>query len=80
MLSTTNDSVTPQSTSMINLHPNSIAGDIDSTGNSDPLPRRKSPLASSPIPPPLPPSRPTISHSKSLVSVSLNGHKICTEV
>ena len=80
MITKSNDSLAPPTTSMSSLRPNSIAGELDSTGNSDPLPRRKRSPASSPIPPPLPPPRPPIAHSKSLTTVSLNGQKICTEV
>jgi hypothetical protein len=82
MLTTSNGSLSPQSTSMTNLRPISMTDEIDSIGTSDPLPRRKRSSASFQIPPPLPPPRPTISHSKSLTAVtsSLDNHKICTEV
>ncbi len=80
MLTKSNNSLVPQSTSMTNLPPNSTAGEFDSNGNSDPLPRRKYSTTLFPIPPPLPPPRPSIPHSKSLTTVNLNSHKICTEV
>ncbi len=80
MLTASTGSLPPKSTSITHLRPNSIAGEIDINGNSDPLPRRKRSPASFPIPPPLPPPRPTMSHSKSLTNVSLNSHQICTEV
>jgi len=80
ILTTSNSSLAPQSISMTNLRPKNMDDQNDSIGNSDPLPRRKYLSASFPIPPPLPPPRPTISHSKSLTTVSLNSHKICTEV
>lgn len=74
------NSLAVQTPSMTSLRPNSIAGEFDSTGNSDPLPRRKRSSATFPVPPPLPPPRPMIEHSKSLTTVSLNSQKICTEV
>ncbi len=80
MLTASTGTLPRKSTSITNLRPYSIAGEIDINGNSDPLPRRKRSPASIPIPPPLPPPRPAISHSKSLTSVSLNSHKISTEV
>lgn len=74
------NSLAAQTPSMTSLRPNSVAGEFDSAGNSDPLPRRKRSSATFPVPPPLPPPRPTIEHSKSLTTVSLNSQKICTEV
>ena len=80
MLTKSNGSLARQSTSMTNLRPNSIAGEFDLNGNSDPLPRRKHSSALFLIPPPLPPPRPPIAHSKSLTTVNVNSPKICTEV
>jgi hypothetical protein len=68
------------SISMTNLHPNRITVEVDQIGNSDPLPRRKHSSTSCLIPPPLPPPRSTIAHSKSLTTVDSNSQKICTEV
>ncbi len=79
MLTTSNGSLAPPSSSMTNLRPKIIVEEIDSNGNSDPLPRRKRSSTFSTVPP-LPPPRKSISHSKSLTTVSLNNHKICTEV
>ena len=80
MSTKSNNRLTPQSISMTNLHPNRIAIDIDQNGNSDPLPRRQH--LSTPFlnPPPLPPPRPTIAHSKSLTTVDSTSQKICTAV
>jgi hypothetical protein len=87
MLSKSSGSFTLQPTSMTNLRPNSMSsGEIYADGNSDPLPRRKHLSVSILIPPALPPPRPTVSHSKPLItvqqqpSISLTSHKICTEV
>jgi hypothetical protein len=81
-----NGSLAIQSTSMTNLRSVKFNDNhINSDGNSDPLPRRKHLSASILVPPRLPPSRPIISHSKSLTTVqqpniSLTNQKICTEV
>jgi hypothetical protein len=86
-ISTASDgSLAIQSTSMTNLRSVKFNDNhINSDGNSDPLPRRKHLSASILVPPRLPPSRPIISHSKSLTTVqqpniSLTNQKICTEV
>jgi hypothetical protein len=86
ILTTSDGSSTLQSTSMTNIRPNSAnSGQRNSDGNSDPLPRREHSSVSTLLPPPLPPPRPAISHSKSLTivqqpNINLTSHKICTEV
>ena len=75
-----NDNSSAQSISMTNLRRISTAGEPYSTGNTDPLPRRKRLSSSFLTPPPLPPPRPNISHSKSLTTVSLHNQKISTPV
>ncbi|CAF0933657.1 unnamed protein product [Rotaria sordida] len=80
MLTTSVGSLPPQSISMTNIRPYSVFSEVDSNGYTDPLPRRKRSPQSSQIPPPLPPPRSAISHSKSLTTVSLNNHQMCTAV
>ncbi|CAF0729972.1 unnamed protein product [Adineta steineri] len=75
-----NDSSTAQSISMTNLRPKIITKEIESIGNTDPLPRRKNSSELNPRTPPLPPPRPEISHSRSSTTVNLNNNKICTQV
>ena len=82
-LAVSNGNLAAQSSSAVNLRVDSQTDRTEPNGKSDPLPRRQSSstIASIPLPPPpLPPPRPAISHSKSLNTVSLTSHKICTEV
>ncbi len=87
LLTSSDGSMTLQSTSTTNLRPSNSSGGMNFDGNSDPLPRRKRSATSIPIPPPtsLPRPQPIILHSNSLTtvqqpSISLTSRKICTEV
>jgi hypothetical protein len=85
-LTTLDGSVTLQSNSTTNFRAISSSGDhINSDEDLVSLPRRKHLSASVIIPPPLPPPRSIVSHSKSLTtiqqpSINLTSRKICTEV
>ncbi|CAF3375309.1 unnamed protein product [Rotaria socialis] len=74
------NSLAAASYSTTNLRPLSFRDEIDSSGNTDPLPRRKHSPDSFRIPPPLPEPRPTMPHSKSLITDSLTCPQMCTEV
>lgn len=74
------DSVATVSNSMINLRPYSYHSEISSSGNTEPLSRRKPSSALFQNPPPLPEPRPSMLHSKSSAAANLNNSQICTEV
>ena len=76
-----NGTLALQSSSTSQLRPEDPTNMIDLLGDLDPFPRREPSTTSLiPLAPPLPPPRPSISHSKSLTAVGSADQKICTEV
>ena len=77
-----NDNSIKPSDSASNGQLKSLGDSIEPNGKYDSLSRQQSSpnVLTTSLPPPVPPPRPLLPHSKSLNAVTLSSHKVCTEV